>query len=60
MNRKHQVRLDAPFLCKNTRIEIAVQKCLDQFVEANAFGFRESSCYKCVQGQRVRNLIARS
>ncbi len=60
MNHKNQVRLDAPFLCKNSRLEIAVQKCLDQFVEANAFSFKESSCYKCPQGQRVRNLIARS
>jgi hypothetical protein len=60
MNHKNQVRLDAPFFCKNTRLEVAVQKCLDQFVEANAFSFKESSCYKCPQGQRVRNLIARS
>ena len=29
-------------------------------LKANAFSFKESSCYKCPQGQRVRNLIARS
>ena len=57
---KVQVRLDAPFFCKNLRSEVHVQKCLDSFVEANAFSFKESTCYKCVQGQRVRNLIARS
>lgn len=57
---KVQVRLDAPFFCKNLRTEIRVQKCLDSFVEANAFSFKESTCYKCAQGQRVRNLISRS
>ncbi len=60
MSQKAQVRLDAPFFCKNLRAEVNVQKCLDSFVEANAFSFKESTCYKCVQGQRVRNLIARS
>jgi hypothetical protein len=60
MIQKAQVRMDAPFFCKNQRSDVAVQKCLDSFVEANAFSFKESSCYKCPQGQRVRNLIARS
>lgn len=60
MPQKVQVRLDAPFYCKTRRIEVTIQKCLDSFVEANAFSFKESSCFKCTQGQRVRSLIARS
>jgi hypothetical protein len=60
MPQKVQIRLEAPFFCKNLRTEVHVDKCLDSFVEANAFGFKDSSCYKCPQGQRVRNLIARS
>ena len=60
MPQKAQVRLDAPFFCKNLRSEVNVQKCLDSFVEANAFSFKESTCFKCILGQRVRNLIARS
>jgi hypothetical protein len=55
-----QVRLDAPFFCKGLREEVRVEKCLDTFVEANAFGLKETPCYKCPQGQRIRNLIARS
>ncbi|MBP7125572.1 hypothetical protein KBD49_04320 [Myxococcota bacterium] len=60
MPQKVQVRLEAPFYCKTRRIEVTVQKCLDSFVEANAFSFKESTCFKCTQGQRVRSLIARS
>ncbi len=60
MPQRIQVRLDVPFFCKNLHQEINVEKCLDTFVEANAFSLKESSCYKCPQGQRVRNLIARS
>lgn len=60
MTQKAQVRLEAPFFCKNLREEVHIEKCLDTFVEANAFSMKESTCYKCPQGQRVRNLIARS
>jgi hypothetical protein len=57
---KTQVRLDAPLYCKNQHNDMPVERCLDQYVEANAFGMKESACYRCPQGQRVRNLIARS
>jgi len=60
MPQKAQVRLEAPFYCKSRRVEVTVQKCLDSFVEANAFASKEATCFKCVQGQRVRSLIARS
>jgi hypothetical protein len=60
MPQRIQVRLDAPFFCKSLHEDVAVEKCLDTFVEANAFSLKESACYKCPQGQRIRNLIARS
>jgi len=57
---KTQVRLDATITCKVRHIEISIEKCLDSFVEANAFGNRESCCFRCPHGQRIRNMIARS
>jgi len=60
MPQRIQVRLDVPFNCKNRHEDVSVEKCLDSFVEANAFGLKDSACYKCAQGQRIRNLIARS
>jgi len=60
MTQRIQVRLDVPFTCKARQQEVSVEKCLDSFVEANAFGIKESPCYKCQQGQRIRNMIARS
>lgn len=60
MPQRAQVRLETSFFCKNQREEVTVEKCLDMFVEANAFGLKDAPCFKCPQGQRIRNLVARS
>lgn len=60
MTSRNTVRLEAPVFCKTLKTEIPLKKCLDSYVEANAFSDRESNCFKCVQGQQVRNHIARS
>lgn len=60
MARKNQVRLDSTIYCKAQKVELSVEKCLDLFVEANAFAQKESCCFRCPQGQRVRNTVARS
>ncbi len=57
---KTQVRLDAVVQCKPQRLELPVEKCLDAYVEANAFGNKDSCCFRCPHGQRIRNMIARS
>jgi hypothetical protein len=58
MTRKAQVKIDAPFFCKNLQEDVSIGRCLDLFVEANAFGFKDSACFKCVQGQKVRQSLA--
>ena len=60
MTEKTLMRMDTPVFCRMTHDEIPVEKCLDQYVEANAFSAKESNCYRCPQGQRVRSLVARS
>ena len=56
--KKGQMKFEAPFFCSNMQTEMSVRQCLDRFVEANAFGFRESACFKCTQGQKIRQLLA--
>ncbi len=60
MNQKALMRMESLVFCRTIHAEIPVEKCLDQYVEANAFSTKESNCYRCPQGQRVRSLVARS
>lgn len=60
MNQKEQIRLDETIFCKANHENIPIEKCVDQYVDANAFGIRESACYKCPQGHRIRSILARS
>lgn len=58
MTTKGPSRLNTEIQCKPLHVRIPIEKCLDAFVEANAFSDRASACFKCPQGERVRNLVA--
>jgi hypothetical protein len=57
-NRKSQVKIDTQFFCKTLQSDLSVGKCVDMYVEANAFGFKDSACFKCMQGLKIRQLLA--
>lgn len=56
--RKSQIKMETPFFCRTLQADMSVRRCLDLFVEANAFGFKDSVCFKCVEGQKIRQLLA--
>jgi len=57
-SRKSQLKMESPFFCRTMQSEMSVRQCLDLFVEANAFGLKESNCFKCIEGQKIRQLLA--
>ncbi len=56
--RKCQLKMESPYFCRIMQADMSVRQCLDLFVEANAFGFKDSACFKCVEGQKIRQLLA--
>ena len=42
------------FWCKNRQAEVRMSFCLDQFVDVNALNVKDSQCFKCPQGNRIR------
>ncbi|MBM4386943.1 MAG: hypothetical protein FJ088_04340 [Deltaproteobacteria bacterium] len=57
--RNHQ-KMYEEFFCKNQKCDMPVLRCVDTFVDANAFNRKESKCFKCLQGQRIRSLFSKS
>lgn len=50
--------LNDEFYCRPRRKNLALQRCLDDFMEANAFERRRSVCFRCPQGRRNRETFA--
>lgn len=48
------------FYCKNRQAEVTMLFCLDSFVDVNALNIKDSQCYKCQQGNKVRAEFATS
>ena len=46
------------FYCKNRQAEVTTLFCLDSFVDVNALNIKDSQCFKCPQGSRVRTEFA--
>lgn len=42
------------FYCRPRRKHLPLEKCLDDFMESNAFEKRRSACFRCPQGRRNR------
>ena len=52
--------LEDTFYCRARRRRIALHKCLDDYLEANAFNTRRSACWRCPQGRKNREEYADS
>ncbi|MBP7126606.1 hypothetical protein KBD49_09605 [Myxococcota bacterium] len=46
------------FHCRARRKELTLDKCLNDYLEANAFDRKRSACYRCPQGRRNREAYA--
>ena len=42
------------FFCKNRQAEVTTLFCLDSYVDVNALNIKDSQCFKCPQGNRIR------
>lgn len=49
-----ELNLKDSFYCKARRRQITLFKCLDDFVNANAFEKRSAACWRCQQGRLNR------
>lgn len=50
--------LDGTFYCRARRHGLRLDKCLEDYVEANAFLRRSRVCYRCPQGRVMRETYA--
>ena len=50
--------LSDTFYCRARRKELTLDKCLNDYLEANAFEKRRSACFRCPQGRKNRELFA--
>ena len=46
------------FYCKSRRRQVTLDKCLDDYMDANAFERRRAACFHCPQGRRNREEFA--
>jgi hypothetical protein len=47
-------KLNTSFYCKFLTRTVTVSECLDDYVNANALNIRNSPCFKCSHGLKVR------
>lgn len=48
--RQDRLTLADEFYCRPRRKRLTIERCLEDYLEANAFGSRKSACYQCPQG----------
>ena len=48
------------FVCDNRNENVAVMFCIDSFVDVNALNIKDSPCYRCDQGQCVRDKFSKA
>lgn len=46
------------FLCQARSENVSVMYCIDSFVDVNALNIKDSPCFRCEQGQCVREDFA--
>ncbi len=54
-----KIVLEHEFYCRARRRKVTYAKCLDDYVDANAFGQKRSACWRCPQGRGHREAYAR-
>lgn len=59
---EHEIpmKLEDAFYCRARRRRLQLHKCLDDYLNANAFNSRRSACWRCPQGRRNREEYAKS
>ncbi len=50
--------LEEEFYCRPRRRRLSLEKCLEDYMNANAFGSRRSACWRCPQGCHNRSQFA--
>ena len=46
------------FCCRCRRKDMSLDRCLNDYLEANAFEKRRSACFRCPQGRKNRDDFA--
>ena len=55
-----KVSTDDEFYCRPRRRRLTIEKCLDDYMNANAFSNKRSACWRCPQGCHNRREFAAS
>ncbi|GEM_PF-1895682 len=55
-----QIAPDDEFYCRPRRRRLTIEKCLDDYMNANAFGNKRAACWRCPQGCHNRKAFAAS
>lgn len=48
------------FFCDSRTENVSVMFCIDSFVDVNALNIKDSPCFKCLQGQTIREAFSGS
>lgn len=51
-------RLEDTFYCLARRRRLTLEKCLDDYLDANALARKRLACYRCPQGRENRHCYA--
>lgn len=49
-----KLKIRDPFFCKFLHRTVHVQECLDDYMNANALNIKNSPCFKCAHGLKMR------
>ena len=62
MNRKdpRYVDVGADVTCRVAGARLPIMGCVDRWADADSHKAKDSPCYRCHQGERLRRLVARS
>ena len=55
-----QMTMDDEFYCRPRRRRLSIEKCLEDYMNANAFSNKRSACWRCPQGCHNRREFAAS
>lgn len=53
--RAERLTLDNEFYCRPRRRRLTIERCLEDYLDANAFDDKRSACFHCPQGCSNRN-----
>lgn len=57
-NRAQRMSLEDEFYCRARRRRMTIERCLQDYVDANAFAVKRSACSGCHQGCGNRKAFA--